>query len=405
MSACPKHCITMVEDVEGFTYPSVDFNKCINCGLCEKVCPIINPYETSKPIRIYAAKSVSEEIVATSSSGGMFMVVAENTIEKGGVVFGAKFNDQWQVCHDFTETKEGLAAFQGSKYVQSNIGNAYKNAETFLKEGRLVFFTGTPCQITGLKHYLRKEYDNLLTADIICHGVPSPKVWRNYLDELKNETHAGKKSVLSPLIPLIPERFVLEDGEPTIEYISFRDKRTGWQKFSFVLTLAKVTADGKKKSVLLSSIHLENSYMKGFLNNFYIRPSCYSCPVRSGKSHSDFTFADFWKFGKYFPDDDKGMSLLIINTKKGEETFPYECIVNREISYMTLLDSNPSYFNSHIKPYNRKRFWDLYVKNQHLQEVLDILLEPSLFDILLIKLLDYYRRIRLRMNLYNAKKL
>ena len=99
MSACPKHCITMVEDVEGFTYPSVDFNKCINCGLCEKVCPIINPYETSKPIRIYAAKSVSEEIVATSSSGGMFMVVAENTIEKGGVVFGAKFNDQWQVCH------------------------------------------------------------------------------------------------------------------------------------------------------------------------------------------------------------------------------------------------------------------------------------------------------------------
>lgn len=404
-SACPKQCITMEEDAEGFKYPTVDLNICINCGICEKICPIINPYETRKPLNVFAARNIKEEIRATSSSGGMFMVLAEKTIERGGVVFGARFNNKWQVYHDFTETREGLIAFQGSKYVQSSIGDSYKKAEFFLKKGRFVFFTGTPCQISGLKHYLRKEYDNLLTADIICHGVPSPKVWRNYLDELKEEARKGKNSVSSPLIPIIPESFVLEDGKPIIEHISFRDKSTGWKKYSFALTLAKATAAGKKNTVSLSSIHLDNSFMKGFLENYYIRPSCYKCAARLGRSHSDFTFADFWKLENYFPDDDKGMSLLIVNTQKGKCIFPFECTIKEETSYNTLLDSNPSYFNSHIEPYKRKKFWKYYNSNQHLQEVLDALSNYSIIDLVAMKILDIYRRVKLRVKLYSAKQL
>lgn len=403
VNACPKQCISMKEDEEGFVYPTVVLSSCINCGLCEKVCPILHPYKTRRPLNIYAAKAIDEGIRMSSSSGGMFMILARKVISENGIVFGARFNENFEVYHDYTETLEGLRYFQGSKYVQSSIGDSYKKAEFFLKKGRFVFFTGTPCQISGLKHYLRKEYDNLLTADIICHGVPSPKVWRNYLDELKEEARKGKNSVSSPLIPIIPESFVLEDGKPIIEHISFRDKSTGWKKFSFALTLAKATAAGKKNTVSLSSIHLDNSFMKGFLENYYIRPSCYHCPARMGKSLSDYTFADFWKLGKYFLDDDMGMSLLIINTPKGKKFFPYEDVKYKETNFDVLLDSNPSYFNSHLTPYKRKQFWKLYELNHHLQEVLEEL-TPSVIDIIPIKFLDIYRRLLLRFNLYKVKK-
>lgn len=181
---CPKSCIVMREDEEGFLYPQTDMSKCIDCGLCEKVCPVLNQGEKRKPLYVYAAKNKNPQIQLYSSSGGVFTHIAEQIIQNNGVVFGARFDENWAVKHDYTETLEGLAAMRGSKYVQSRIGSTYQQAKDFLEAGRLVLFSGTPCQIRGLKLFLAKEYENLLTVDLVCHGVPSPEIWRQYLHEI-----------------------------------------------------------------------------------------------------------------------------------------------------------------------------------------------------------------------------
>lgn len=154
---CPKQCIVMKEDAEGFLYPQIDIEKCIDCGLCERVCPVINQGEPRKPLVAYAAKNQDESVRLSSSSGGVFTALAEYVIAQGGVVFGARFDESWNVVHDYVETIEGLSAFRGAKYVQSRIGQSFLRAETFLKQGRMVLFSGLPCQITGLKKILAER--------------------------------------------------------------------------------------------------------------------------------------------------------------------------------------------------------------------------------------------------------
>lgn len=305
---CPKQCIKLKEDNEGFLYPEVDKSTCIDCGLCEKVCPVLHQGEPRKPLKVYAAKNLDEEIRRQSSSGGVFTLLAEQIIQEGGVVFGARFDENWEVKHDFTETIEGLALFRGSKYVQSRIEDNYKKAEEFLKQGRKVLFSGTPCQIAGLKRFLRKEYDNLLTVDFVCHGVPSPGVWRQYLKETVARM-CDKNSVSTDPISM---------ENTHIESISFRDKSSGWKKYSFTLILSTTSRSGVKNTVSLCEVFPQNTFMKGFLANLYLRPSCYACAAKCGKSGSDITIADFWGIYNYYPelDDDKGMSLLVINTIK-----------------------------------------------------------------------------------------
>lgn len=301
---CPKQCISLKEDYEGFLYPEVDKTICIDCGLCEKVCPVLHQGEQRKPLKVYAAKNLDEEIRRQSSSGGVFTLLAEQIIQEGGVVFGARFDENWEVKHDFTETIEGLAPFRGSKYVQSRIEDNYKKAEEFLKQGRKVLFSGTPCQIAGLKRFLRKEYDNLLTVDFVCHGVPSPGVWRQYLKETV-ALMCDKNSVSTDPISI-------ENAH--VESISFRDKSSGWKKYSFALTLSATLRSGVKNTVSLCEVYPQNTFMKGFLADLYLRPSCYCCPSKAGKSRSDITIADCWGINNSYPelDDDKGMSLLII---------------------------------------------------------------------------------------------
>ena len=226
VQVCPKQCISFNEDEQGFRYPSVDNVVCVNCGLCERVCPVLNQDESKQPLQVYAAKNPNEKIRLMSSSGGIFTMLAESIIDQGGVVFGARFDEKWEVEHAYTETKDGLEPFRGSKYVQSRIGNTYQQVKEFLLSGREVLFTGTPCQIAGLKRFLRRDYENLLTVDVVCHGVPSPLVWRTYLkDFVMCPKGTTEKNTVS----------ISLNEKPVITGISFRDKSTGWKKYGFIV--------------------------------------------------------------------------------------------------------------------------------------------------------------------------
>lgn len=316
---CPKQCIAMCEDEEGFLYPEVDEAICIDCGLCENVCPVINQADARIPLQVYAAKNTDEKIRMHSSSGGVFSILAEQTIKQGGVVFGARFDENWEVKHDYTETIDGVSVFRGSKYVQSKTGDTFKQAEQFLKQNRKVLFSGTPCQIVALKRYLKKEYENLLLVDFICHGVPSPGVWRKYLKQVIALT-CDKNTVSSHLKLLLSERNALVEG------ISFRDKRLGWQKYSFSLTLSTTDESGNKNTVSLSESLNENLFMRGFLANLYLRPSCYACPANKGKSGSDITLGDYWGISSLMPDydDDKGISAIsVLIRRKVKRCMPH----------------------------------------------------------------------------------
>ena len=366
VQACPKQCISFEEDEQGFRYPSVNNELCVNCGLCEKVCPCINENEQTIPLDIYAAKNPDEEIRKDSSSGGIFTMLAESIIDEGGVVFGARFNEKWNVVHDYTETKEGLAAFRGSKYVQSVIGDTYKQVRDFLKADRKVLFSGTPCQIAGLRLFLRKDYDNLYTVDFICHGVPSPGVFRWYLQEEINNYAARQSSekiqFCSSPIHSIPKGDVLLPEGVSIEDIRFRDKREGWKKYSFVLLLAEASAEGKKNTVLFSSNVCENTFLKGFCSDLYLRPSCHKCPSRDFKSGSDIIIADFWGQEYMFPefDNDTGVSSVIVKTEKGRQLLSIlkNPIIERKNIDQVLL-YNPSLVFSKPTPSQSRKFWNM----------------------------------------------
>lgn len=350
---CPKQCITMQPDGEGFLYPVVDTALCIDCGLCEKVCPVINQSEPRKPQKVYAAYNKNEEVRLQSSSGGIFTLLAEDTIKKGGVVFGVKFNEDWMPEFGYTDTVEGIAPFRGSKYAQAIVGNAYKEAERFLKAGREVLFSGTPCQIAGLKKYLRKEYENLLAVDIICHGVPSPKVWNMYLEETCSELLKtmpdGKNSVVSA-----------NGGEykSCIEAISFRSKITGWKKYSFLLKLNFSNCDGKNTGVFAETLD-KNAFMRAFLSDTILRPSCHACPAKQSKGDSDITIADFWGIDNIDPafDDDKGCGLIFLNTDKGIRTYNQFDLISKEKTFEEGIKHNSAYYRSSSPHPNRKKFF------------------------------------------------
>lgn len=326
---CPKRCITLKQDNEGFQYPEVDTEKCIDCGMCEKVCPVLHPYESRKPLQTLAAINKNEKIRLESSSGGIFTLLAESVIIQGGAVFGARYDEDWQVTLDYTETIEGLAAFRGSKYVQAQTGETYKQCEKFLKEGRKVLFSGTPCQIAGLKHFLNKEYDNLLTVDVVCHGTPSPKVWELYLKEV-----VGSVS--------------------NIATVSMRDKSRGWKQFSFVMNYNK-----ENETITLSVPFSKNDYMRAFLKDMILRPSCYSCVSKELKSGSDITIADFWGIQSVAPEmnDDKGTGLVLINTDKGRECFDNLDLRKRETTFEEGYRGNPAILKSANPWYNRGVFF------------------------------------------------
>lgn len=377
VQACPKQCIGMTADREGFFYPHVDDGICVDCGLCENVCPVINQNEPKEPLFVYAAKNNNEEIRLKSSSGGIFTLLAEQIISEGGVVFGARFNENWEVVHDFTETIEGLAPFRGSKYVQSTIGDNFIKVKKFLSDGRKVLFSGTPCQISGLKKYLRKEYDNLVTVEVVCHGVPSPMIWRDYLDYKRAKRVAGKNTVSSSI-----------DDMPVITDISFRDKTNGWKKFGFKIIYAASKAAENSVSKSSDTIDYEitplneDLFMRGFLKNLYLRPACHHCAVRHGRSGADISVADYWGVQSIHPDmdDDKGTGLVLINTERGENIYRIisNQIGNKTSDYNKAIMYNPCIVRSVNIPNRRQQFWSVYQKSKidGIQLICD-LMEPS----------------------------
>lgn len=332
VQVCPKQCLRIAEDSQGFIYPIFDQQSCIDCGLCDKVCPYQNTNINNKPLRVYGAKNRNDNERLKSSSGGIFCLLADKTIESGGVVFGARFDINWNIVHDYSESRHGINQFLGSKYVQSYIGNTFRKVKEFLDDGRKVLFSGTPCQISGLRLFLRKNYNNLITVEIVCHGVPSPKVWRNYLEETKVKLKAS-----------------------TILSINFRHKKYGWHSYNF--SLRYINQKGKERVVFMP--HSDNLFIKGYLNHLYVRPSCYNCPSKHINSMADITIGDLWGIEQIDSsfDDNKGCSIVCLNTEKGEKMASEILFEYKPIDYELVQRYNPALVKSIDVDSRSESFW------------------------------------------------
>lgn len=316
---CPKSCITMQKDFEGFLYPSVDANQCINCGLCEIVCPLKNVKQDKKPQKVLAIKNKNIQIRTKSSSGGIFYQIAKYIIQKGGIVYGAAFDSDWNVHHISIEEQSEIYKLMGSKYLQSRINNTYKDIKKLLQKNQLVLFTGCPCQVAGLNNYLlNKKYPNLITIDCLCHGVPSPEIWQMYL-----------KDVCSIKDKDYNKNF---NYKSKISNINFRDKTDGWRNYRLTIS-GNLTSKKDNDNIILSENHKDNIFMKGFLNNLYLRPSCYQCKFKRFQSNSDLTIGDYWGIYRVKPDfnDNNGVSMAFINTHKAASILT---MINNDIEFV-----------------------------------------------------------------------
>lgn len=338
VAICPYDAIQMQEDKFGFLSPVVVEKKCIHCNLCEKVCPVLKKRINSAVICCYGFKNNDEVIREKSSSGGLFSALAYKTISDGGYVVGCILDEDCRNCrHTIIDKLDDLEKLQGSKYFQSQVDDIYIQVKAILDEGKKVLFSGTPCQVAGLKSYLNKHYDNLFTLDFICHGVASPTVWKKYVDYEENKE------------------------ESQIRFVSFRDKTTGWHGFSL-----KIVFDNGKCNITPIS---DSLYMQGFLQDLFLRNSCYQCYFKNDNYYSDITMADFWGIDeiKKELDDNKGISLAVVHSDKGVNELNKfgddEIIV--KLNSNDVFRRNMSYFrtpamnlwrNKAINEYNRKPF-------------------------------------------------
>lgn len=290
-SICPKNAIKMVRDNEGFLYPEVDKEKCVNCGMCKKVCPILNKAKLNefKP-KAYLFQNSNEKIRKDSTSGGIFTAIGEFVIKNNGIVYGATFDDNFVVNHIGVESVDKLSKFRKSKYVQSNQNNCFKEIKQYLDNGKLVCYSGTPCQVGGLRAYLRKDYKNLILVDIMCHSVPSPLVFEKYKRYILKKMNANK-----------------------ILNINFRDKN----KYGYKYSMMTVETDNGIYSQGIDT----DPYLRAFFGDTSVRPSCYNCHFKTMKRVSDLTIWDCFNINeidKSF-DDDKGTTRVLVQSEKGEK--------------------------------------------------------------------------------------
>ena len=300
---CPKQAIVMEPDSYGFVYPHIKKEICISCGLCERACSFQKQSSNNMPKAVYALSRKDSQRLMDSASGGVFAGIAEQWIEQGGIVFGVALlqrNETLNPSHTMAQTKEELLPLLGSKYVQSDLGTAYSDTKNLLDRGKKVLFSGTPCQVAGLKNWLKNDYGGLLTIDLVCHGVPSSAMFQNYLEvESKKIGHS-------------------------IEDFRFRDKGKGWGLNAKLI----YSEQGKDKCVCVPSN--QSSYYELFLRGEIYRESCYHCPYANAQHPADLTIGDYWGIEQEHPsyltpygtlDKETGISMLMVNTAKGAEAF------------------------------------------------------------------------------------
>lgn len=290
---CPQSAIIMDRDKEGFIMPRVNPQSCVECGACERVCPIINSDKVISEVTgvCYGAINKDYAELMNSSSGGIFSVIANHILDKGGLVYGAAFDDKMQLTHICVDEKENLYKLRGSKYLQSDIKNVFKRIHDDLRNGKWVYFTGTGCQVAGLRCFLKKDYDNLICSDILCHGTPNQQVFDYVIKTLENN-YRGK----------------------VVNYL-FRDKKiNGWSCSS------SCVIERKSKIKYIGFDSLMEAYFKAFIKGIMNREVCYECPFAKSFRSGDITLADYWGAEKYIPQKNfrAGISAIIINTKKGE---------------------------------------------------------------------------------------
>lgn len=329
-SVCSKGCISMVPDKDGFLCPVIDSVMCVNCGRCEAVCPVMNPviidHSASKA---YAAYTKDDAVRLSSSSGGIFTELSKTVLKHGGVVFGSAFGDGFLLQHKAVHDLGELEALRGSKYAQSDLGSSFKEAERYLKAGKTVLFSGTPCQISGLRSFLKSDYENLICVDLICHSAPSPKAWSAFLSEAASGTEAD------------------------ISTVNFRNKRNGWEDYSLVLSFT----DGTEKVYNSKS----NKYMQAFIGGLISRECCYNCNFKGSGHSGDITLGDFWGVQHIQPEayNSTGTSVAIINSEKGR--FYFEKCFDRITVFASdpekALGGNPAYYTSCKRHKRRKKFF------------------------------------------------
>ena len=329
-AACPKGCITMKPDSEGFLYPQIDAAQCVDCHRCEQACPVHQGVLLFDETKAIAAQNQNDSIRQASSSGGVFTALAERILEDGGVVCAAAYDDSFAVIHKITHQPEHLSAFRGAKYTQSHSGHLFGEIKTLLGADTPVMFVGTPCQCAGLWRYLGKKPENLLLVDMVCHGVPSPKVWQRYLDL--------RRSV---------------DGK--IGAINLRNKATGWSRYAYSVEIRH------ENGTVYSVPQGQDPFMRGFTSDLYLRPSCSHCSFKGYVRCTDLTLGDCWGIWELMPefDDNKGTSLLLIHSTKGQEMWQSIC---GDFHYVELdeepaLRHNSSALNSSTAHPKRQEFF------------------------------------------------
>lgn len=368
-NACPVNCISMELDNEGFKYPVVNKEKCINCGLCTKICPqLSHDKEKNCSNKVYVCTSRDEEELLNSSSGGIFSVLAKEILRDNGVVYGAGFNEQWKLLHKGINKQEDLCQLRKSKYIESEIGLIYKDVKANLIEGKKVLFCGTPCQVAGLKHYLQKEYDNLVLVDFICHGIPSQVVYKKYLEYIRKKI----------------------DDDSNIKNIDFRFKRVSWEKYE-----TKIEFESGK---VYNNVDCEDYWMKGFLQDIHLRPSCYFCINKGVDRFSDITLADAWGIREYSKAlyHETGTSLVISHTQKGDSLLVNEMIKKNEIDEDFIKSYNVSAYKYCVLDMRRNRFYKAYRSGCSYDECVDKAVKIDL-------LVKIERRIRKGINILNGK--